>query len=121
MTSTPTPTTMRGRPLQGLVDGSAVDWPQEVFAQISESQVGRCVRTRRWKYSVSAPEKRGWRDMDSDTYVEEYLYDLETDLHERLNLVVDPALAAVRADLADTLRRRMVEAGEKAPTILPAK
>jgi arylsulfatase A-like enzyme len=114
------PSTMRGRPSQGLVSGSAVDWPREVFAQISESQVGRCIRTHKWKYSVSAPEKRGWRDMDSDAYVEEFLYDLEADPHERNNLVSDPALAAVRAELADTLKRRMVEAAECEPTVLPA-
>jgi len=115
-----TPSTMRGRPLQGLVDGTATDWPQEVFAQISESQVGRCLRTKRWKYSVSAPDRRGWRDMDSDTYVEEYLYDLDADPHERNNLVSDPSLTAIRAELAETLVRRMVEAGEKEPTILAA-
>jgi uncharacterized sulfatase len=111
---------LRGRPLQGLADGSATDWPREVFAQISESQVGRCLRTKRWKYSVSAPDRRGWRDMSSDTYVEEYLYDLVADPHERDNLVTDPALAAIRAELAETLVRRMAEAGERAPTIRPA-
>jgi uncharacterized sulfatase len=115
-----TPSTMRGRPLQGLANGSATDWPREVFAQISESQVGRCLRTKRWKYSVSAPDRRGWRDMDSDAYVEEYLYDLDADPHERDNLVTDPALAAIRAELAETLVRRMAEAGERAPTIRPA-
>jgi arylsulfatase A-like enzyme len=115
-----TPSTMRGRPLQGLANGSAAGWPQEVFAQISESQVGRCIRTRKWKYSASAPEKRGWRDMDSDTYVEEFLYDLEADPHERNNLVSDPSLADVREELARTLKRRMVEAAECEPTVLPA-
>jgi len=114
------PATMRGRPLQGLADGRATDWPQEVFAQISESQVGRCLRTKRWKYSVSDPDRRGWRDMNSDTYVEEYLYDLEADPHERNNLVADPALAATRAELAETLVRRMVEAGEREAAIRPA-
>jgi arylsulfatase A-like enzyme len=33
----PTPAAMQGRPLQGLVDGTAKDWPKEVFIQISES------------------------------------------------------------------------------------
>ncbi|MBM3497919.1 MAG: arylsulfatase [Armatimonadetes bacterium] len=114
-----TPSTMKGRPLQGLVDGSATDWPEEVFAQISESQVGRCLRTRRWKYSVSAPDKRGWAGMDSDTYVEEYLYDLQADPHERHNLVGDPGLADVRAQLAQTLKRRMAKAGEREPVVRP--
>ena len=115
-----TPESFGGRPLQGLVDGMATDWPEEVFAQISESQVGRCIRTRKWKYSVVAPGMAGGRDPDSDTYVEEYLYDLEADPHEKSNLVADLAFAGVRAELAATLKRRMVEAGESEPEILPA-
>ena len=58
---------------------------------------------------------------DSDTYVEEFLYDLEADPHERYNLVADPSLAGVRDELAHTLTRRMVEAGEEAPEVRPAK
>jgi len=115
-----TPETMGGRPLQGLVDGTAQDWPREVFAQISESQVGRCVRTAKWKYSVSDPARKGGLHPDSDAYVEEFLYDLESDPHERSNLVTDASLADVRAELAETLTRRMVEAGEQVPEIRPA-
>ena len=91
----PTPTSMQGRPLQQLVDGTAKDWPEEVFIQISESQVGRAIRTKRWKYSVRAPGRQGNRDSGSDEYVEDFLYDLEKDPHERSNLVADPALAPV--------------------------
>ena len=111
---------MVGRPLQGLVDGSADDWPEEVFLQISESHVGRAIRTRKWKYSVRAPGRDGGRDPDSDHYVEDFLYDLQADPHERNNLVTDPSLADIRAGLAATLKRRLVEAGESEPTIDPA-
>ncbi len=113
------PAYMRGRPLQGLVDGTAKDWPEEVFVQISESHVGRAIRTKKWKYSVLAPGKKGG-DPDSDVYVEDFLYDLEADPHERHNLVADPAYADVRAGLAETLKRRMIQAGEKKPVIHPA-
>jgi arylsulfatase A-like enzyme len=114
------PASMRGRPLQGLVEGTATDWPQEVFLQISESQVGRAIRTERWKYAVYAPEKSGGKDADSDHYVEQFLYDLQADPHERNNLVADPAYAEVRATLVETLKRRMAEAGEEIPRIDPA-
>jgi uncharacterized sulfatase len=116
----PVPDVMRGHPLQGLVDGTAADWPQEVFAQISESHCGRCVRTNRWKYSVRAPDKTG-HDADSDIYVEDFLYDLNADPYERDNLIRDPAFADVRKELAETLRRRMAEAGEAVPELLPAE
>ncbi len=117
---------MRGRPLQALVEETAAGWPQEIFAQISESQVGRCVRTHKWKYSVSAPpsacpgERPGWLHPGSGVYVEEFLYDLEADPHERDNLVREPSLAGVRAELAGRLKKRMVEAGEREPEIRPA-
>ena len=114
------PETMRGHALQALVDGSAQDWPEEVFLQISESQCGRTIRTRRWKYSVRAPDKSG-QDPDSDVYVEDFLYDLENDPHERHNLVDSPTHAEIRRELSTTLIRRMVEAGETAPRIKPEK
>jgi len=119
----PTPLPYRGRPLQQLLNGTPADWPAEVFMQISESQIGRAIRTKKWKYSVSVPCSWGVRCRKSATnqYFEEYLYDLEADPHERNNLVGDPALAAVRAELADTLRRRMAQAGEEEPEILPAE
>ena len=115
----PVPEEMRGRPLQELVTGEGPDWPEEAFLQISESHCGRAIRTPRWKYSVRAPEAHGGA-LGSERYVEDFLYDLEADPHERTNLVRDPALADVRAQLADTLKRRMREAGESEPAILPA-
>jgi arylsulfatase A-like enzyme len=119
-----TPATMRGRPLQALAEGNPRGWPQEVFAQISEDHTGRAVRTRKWKYSVWAPPEilGDRRDVPgSDRYVEQCLYDLEADPHERNNLVAAPAYADVRAELAAVLKRRMREAGEAVPEIAPAR
>jgi uncharacterized sulfatase len=115
----PVPQSMRGRPLQDLPAGRGSDWPRHVFLQISESQCGRAVRTERWKYSVRAPD-RGGRDPDSPVYVEDFLYDLEADPHERDNLVDRPDLAGLRAELAALLRRHMVEIGEPDPEIRPS-
>lgn len=113
------PSSMHGRPLQELARTvSSADWPEEVFLQISESQCGRAIRTKKWKYSVRAPDKTG-QDPCSDVYVEDFLYDLVADPHEKTNLVSDPARAGIRMELAATLKRRMVEAGEQEPVILP--
>ena len=100
---------MRGRPLHGLADGTARGWRDEVFIQISESHVGRALRTARWKYSVRAPDKKGWEDSESSRYVEDFLYDLDNDPHERDNLVGDPKWADIRAELAETLKRCVAE------------
>jgi len=113
------PTHMRGRSLQDLVNGTAESWPQEVYIQISETQVGRAIRTKRWKYSVRAPKKDGELFARSDIYMEDFLYDLENDPYEWNNLVGDPKYVEVRADLADVLKRRMAEADEKVPKIIP--
>lgn len=113
------PENMRGRPLQGLAAGTAADWRDEVFVQISEAQVGRAVRTERWKYSVYAPDEDGRENPDSDRYVEQYLYDLKQDPHERDNLVRDADHAEVRKELRERLKRRMAEAGEEVPAIEP--
>ena len=114
------PASWQGHSLRGLAGGMCEHWPDEVFMQISESQVGRCIRTKDWKYSVRA-DADGWKESCADTYCEEYLYDLSADPHEKHNLVRDPAHADLRAQLAKTLVRRMVEAGESASIILPCK
>jgi uncharacterized sulfatase len=114
------PEHFRGRPVQQIVNGSAKDWPDDVFMQISEDHCGRAVRTKRWKYSVRAFDKDGAAP-GSETYVEDFLYDLQKDPHEKNNLVADPALADVRAELAQRLKRHMIRAGEKEPRIVPCE
>jgi len=109
-----------GRPLDRMINDPAAVWEDSVFIQISESHVGRCVRTREWKYSVRA-EADGWRDSRADIYFEDCLYDLANDPHERINLACDPGCAARRGALAALLLRHMERAGEALPRILPAK
>ena len=116
----PVPETMQGRSLLPLRGGAAADWPDDVFVQISEAQVGRAVRTRRWKYGVHAPDRAGGRDPSAERYVEEYLYDLEADPYELCNLAGLDSHRDLSHVLADRLVRRMVEAGEAAPEIVPA-
>lgn len=114
------PDTMRGRSILPLLRGST-DWPEEVFIQISESQVGRAVRTQRWKYGVTAPDADGVRDSGSQQYVEQYLYDLEADPYELTNLAGLASHAEVAAVLRERLIRRMVMAGEAPAEIIPAE
>jgi len=116
----PIPSDMQGRSLLPLIRGETAGWPEEVFIQISESQVGRAIRTRRWKYSVCAPGKDGWNDSASEVYVEEYLYDLEVDPYELTNLIGYESHRRVADQLRERLIERMVAAGESAPSITPA-
>jgi len=118
-----TPNSMQGRPLQPLADGTAADWPEEVFLQISESHNGRAIRTPRWTYEIQVPPGNGVnsdRQPVDNRYEEVHLYDNQVDPHQRRNLVTDPACADVRAELAERLKARMIAANEAGPVILPA-
>jgi arylsulfatase A-like enzyme len=116
----PVPPEMQGRSILPAVRGQSLDWPGEVFIQISEAQVGRAIRTSRWKYGVDAPGRNGQCDPGSDRYVEQYLYDLYSDPYELANLAGLDSHAEVSRALRERLVRRMVEAGEPAPQIDPA-
>ncbi|MCL4506503.1 MAG: sulfatase-like hydrolase/transferase [Chloroflexi bacterium] len=116
----PVPPIMQGRSILPVVRKTATDWPDEVFVQISEAQVGRSVRTHRWKYTVNAPGQNPISDAGSDHYVEESLYDLEHDPHELRNLIGWESHREVCDVMQARLIRRMIEAGESAPRIQPA-
>lgn len=111
------PAEMQGRSIVPLLQGETEHWQDEVFVQISESQVGRAIRTQKWKYSVSAPDKRATIDAGSDRYVEEFLYDLEADPYELNNLIGYKSHRIVCDYLKERLIQQMVKAGEVAPTI----
>ncbi len=113
----PVPADMQGHSMVPLVHGATANWPEEVFIQISEAQVGRAVRTQRWKYCVDAPDKHGSRDANADHYVEQYLYDLQADPYELTNLIGLQSHVETASMLRERLLRRMVLAGETAPII----
>ncbi len=109
-----------GRSILPLVRDPGAPWRDELFFQISESEVGRGVRTRRWKYGVTAPDADPWNDAHATRYVEAYLYDLEHDPYELDNLIGQDNHARVADHLRERLSARMREAGEPPATIEPA-
>ncbi len=115
----PVPDHMQGRSVLPLASGRQSEWPEEVFVQISESQVARAIRTERYKYGVVAAGKDGWRDAGSDVYEEAALYDLHADPYELDNIIHMERYGEVIEDLRARLIARMVQAGEPAPTIVP--
>jgi len=110
---------MKAKPLQQLLYDNSQNWSNDVFIQISETQVGRAIRTHKWKYSVEAPDKDGILYSRSRIYEETFLYDLENDPYEKQNLIAEPEFINVRKELASLLKQRMIEAGELAPIIIP--
>ena len=96
---------MIGENLLDVVKKKADNRPNEIFAQISESRVGRCIRTARYTYSVYAPGVNGGAAAASDRYADDFLYDMDQDPHQLNNVVADPAYAQVKAEL----RKRLLD------------
>lgn len=121
------PDTFHGRSVLPLLHGDAAGtepWRDEVFVQISESQIGRAIRTHRWKYGVTAPgsatDGSGWREPWAPRMEETFLYDLASDPYELKNLVTLGSHREVRAHLRHRLLARMEEAGEQPAEIVPS-
>lgn len=110
------PEDFQGRSVKNLVENPDCSWEDCVFIQISESQVGRAIRTKEWKYSVAA-DADGWEYSGADVYYEEFLYHLTEDPYEMHNLVQEPAYEEIRKGLAEKLVSCMKKAGEKVPEI----
>ncbi len=121
----PVPEGISGRSVMPLLRGDegagSKAGREEAFIQISEAQVGRAIRTKRWKYSVYAPGKDGSTDMGSNTYVEEFLYDLQADPYELTNLIGLDSHKDVALRLKGRLIALMKEAGEAEPEIVSAE
>ena len=113
----PIPDAVQGHSFLPLAQKNDPEWQDDVFIQVSESQVGRAVRTQRWKYGVVAENADAWNDMNAERYTEAYLYDLQVDPYELSNLVGLMTHREVSDALRQRLEKRMVAAGEKEPVI----
>jgi len=102
---------MIGENLATLID-KPIDEDKFVYAQISESRLGRCIRSKDYLYSVFAPESNGWDEDRSDVYEEEFFYDLRNDPYELNNLVNDKSTLEIRKKLAKKLIEKIEAAGE---------
>lgn len=80
-----------------------------VFMQISESQIGRAVRTDRWKYSVSA---KNADKAFADEYTDDFLYDLQNDPYEKHNLIGELQYNEIKLELREILLDYMRKVGE---------
>lgn len=90
---------MIGEDLLDVVEKKDADRPDRVFAQISESRVGRCVRTPEYLYSVYAPGINGSEAACAAHYADDFLYDLRNDPWQLHNLADDPAYNTIKEEL----------------------
>lgn len=117
------PDQMSGRSILPILGGGgrtlANPWPDDVFVQISESGMGRAVRTGRWKYAVHSDQTRPGA-AGAERYGEAHLYDLEADPYELRNLIGYESHRPVATRMRARLLRYIREVEGESPEIVPA-
>lgn len=106
------PDVMQGRSLYGLLQGRDLEWRDELLVQISETELGRALRTSRWKYHVISPGGDGSSEATARRFVEHELYDLDADPWELRNLISDATHDHVRSTLRASLLSAIREVGD---------
>ena len=112
---------MRGIPVQRLIEHPGIPTHEEVFIQISESCIGRALRTPEWTYCVEAPlnssQKQELLLPDSPLYEEKYLYHLPTDEGQKNNLIKDVQYRKICDELRQKLTKYIWQIEGKTPEI----
>lgn len=109
---------MIGENLLDVVQGKNDNRANEVYSQISESRVGRSIRTEDYMYAVYAPGKNGGEYASADLYADDFLYDLKKDPYELTNLIQDHAYDSVRLKMREKLLAWIEKAEHTRPVIV---
>lgn len=119
----PVPKSMKGTSLLPLVrdPGARKNWQNKALVQISESMVGRAMRTPEWTYCVADPSLDGNTAAASMHYEEYQMYNNYSDPAQQVNLAGRQPFQQAAAQLREELLEMIVESGEAEPTITPAR
>ncbi len=108
---------MEGHSAVPIINRESTEWEDIAFVQISESIVGRAIRTNRWKYCVEDKTIDSKENKNSKNYTESFLYDLEADPYELVNLVGMDVYREVSDKLKKTLLNKIEEIEGYKPNI----
>jgi arylsulfatase A-like enzyme len=117
------PRSMKGKSLLPLIHDPQArrNWNNRALIQISESMVGRALRTKEWTYCVADPGLGGKQASSSMHYQEYQMYNNYSDPAQLVNLAARQPFRKDAAKLRQQLLEMIVESGEPEPTITPAK
>jgi arylsulfatase A-like enzyme len=117
-----------------LLDAAGLDVPEEMhgssllgpgtsdealLVQVSESELGRGLRTPDWKYGAVAENGDPFQDPAATEYVDRYLYDLQADPYELTNLIGRPGNEDVLREMRQRLQDALAAVGEPEAAISP--
>ncbi len=112
------PASMQGKSAMPLLERKIGGWRNEIYIEITESMLGRALRTDRWKYAVAAPRRaQAGQASSSDGYMEYQMYDLFADPHELVNLAGRREYRGVALEMRERLKNRIAESGDVKPEI----
>ena len=117
------PSSMKGKSLAPLIGSGQArrQWDNKALIQISQSMVGRALRTKEWTYCVADASLNGGKVESSSQYQEYLMYNDFGDPAQLVNLAARVEYKREAAQLREQLVGMIVESGEPAPTITPAK
>lgn len=107
---------MIGENLLDVVEQKNPERPNEVFAQISESRVGRVIRTKEYTYAIYAPGCNGNEVPSAKVYADDFLYDLTVDPNQLHNLIGNEEYKEIK----QALRVRLLNWIERAEGYRPS-
>jgi arylsulfatase A-like enzyme len=119
----PVPRSMKGRNALPLLSSQRArdQWEDVAYIQISDSMVGRAIRTREWCYCVADRSKKG-NEVPASMHYEEYqMYNMYDDPNQQVNLAARKEYREQAAMLRKLLLKKMAEAGEPEAEIVPAR
>lgn len=92
-----------GEDLLALDPQKEADPNKALYYRISESRVGRAIRTKNMIYSVCALETDGTESFSADKLTDDYMYDIDNDLVECNNLIMSYFFKDIKAQLRERL------------------
>lgn len=108
---------MIGENLMDVAEGKNKGRKDQVFAQISESRVGRVLRTRRYLLGVVAKGLFGGKFKDADSYSVDYFYDMADDPDQLCDVKSDLRYRSIIRSLCDELEQVILKEEKRKSTI----
>lgn len=107
----------QGYDVRKIINGA--DIRDSVYIEITESQLGRAIRTQDYTYSVRARGSFGIEKPYAKKYIEDKLYDIKSDPNQLSNKIRDPKYKDVRKILRNTLIAEIKALTDQDAIILP--